>query len=67
MTRLEANREILNLLYQYIERYPDQRFSQVLLNTDVVEMHGAGLWRDEYYKESTEILTRMRFRLEGFE
>jgi hypothetical protein len=36
MTRLEANREILKLLAELVEKYPDQRFVQLLVNTNVV-------------------------------
>jgi hypothetical protein len=55
MTRLEANREIIRLLTEYMEKYPDMRFSQLLYNLDIVYP-----WRDEYNVESECILTRMR-------
>lgn len=35
VSRLEANREILDLIEDYITQYPDQRFGQVLYNLGI--------------------------------
>ena len=72
MNRLEANREILKKLSEYIETHPDMRFGQVLINTkavskirfvllgegDKIEAQGNYLY-DEFYVESGAILQRM--------
>jgi hypothetical protein len=54
MTRQEANLEILRLIHEYVEAYPDQRFSQILQNMDVIVT-----LQDEYYMESEELLKRV--------
>jgi hypothetical protein len=61
MTRLEANRLIILILEQYIEEYPDTRFSQALLNLGVVVDWGGDerAWEDDFYLESEELLKRI--------
>jgi len=64
MNRQEANRKILKELEKNIEKYPDQRFTQLLFNMNIVE-HGKGspegyYWRDTYNKESEETLRDLR-------
>lgn len=61
MTRLEANREILAILSDFIEGCTDQRFSQILVNLNIVEMDSLGTWRDEFYLESSKLLERVKY------
>jgi len=51
MTRLEANRQIIQRISEYVEEFPDQRFHQVLQNMNI-EHPGT----DEFYVESEETL-----------
>ena len=37
MTRQEYNRKILNKLFELVEKYPDLRFGQLLVNCDVIQ------------------------------
>jgi len=67
MTRLEANRKILEILKVMVETYPDQRFGQMMRNVDVVrevkidtkEFTGL-VWIDEFNLESEELLNRIK-------
>ena len=53
-TRLEANRKILELLAQALEKNPDLRFHQLLQNLGVEIPH-----TDQFYEESTETLENL--------
>ena len=55
MTRLEANRTIVNLIKETIEEYPDWRFHQILQNIGV-EKPGT----DQWYEESTDTLRNIK-------
>ena len=66
MDRQDANRAILIVLADLVEKYPDMRFSQILVNYDFVEQQDvqtAGYpkmrWRDEFYLESDKLLERI--------
>lgn len=62
MTRQEANKKILEKLSELVEKYPDQRFGQLLVNTNIVETNqvlGHIEADDPYNDESTEIYARM--------
>jgi hypothetical protein len=68
MTRLEANRQILEILSKEIELQPDVRFTQLLYNLKIVDfslnlLGGLGLptfvVKDEYNLESEELLNRL--------
>ena len=37
MTRQEYNRKILNKLLELVEKYPDLRFGQLLVNCDIIQ------------------------------
>ena len=50
MERKEANLAILEIIKQNIEKYPDQRFSQLLCNLNIVEQE------DDIWKEKREEL-----------
>lgn len=64
MTRQQANREILKILSALVETYPDQRFTQLLFNADVLKCDprstGVPEVRNEYHMESEETLERVR-------
>lgn len=55
MTRLEANRLIVNLIKETVEAYPDWRFHQILQN---LEVEKPGI--DKWYEESTETLFNIK-------
>lgn len=66
MNRQEANREILKLLADMVEQYPDLRFGQILVNVDAVKLKpdtqfGVGyVMVDPFHEEPTETLSRMK-------
>ena len=51
LSRYQANCLIMAKLQRLIDRYPDQRFHQILQNIGV-EDHG----HDQFYEESTDTL-----------
>ena len=53
-TRLEANRKILELLAQALEKNPDLRFHQILQNLGIEIPH-----TDQFYEESSKTLGNM--------
>ena len=55
MTRLESNIKILNIAKQLACMFPDMRFNQLLINTQVV-LEG----KDQFYEESEKTLNRLR-------
>lgn len=54
-SRLDMNREILDILNQLVEAYPKLRFGQIV---DGVDMFKPG--DDIFYKESKDILKDMK-------
>lgn len=63
MTRLEANREILRVLSDFLEKNPDQRFGQALINLNILQRDYC---RDDFHVtdcvfiESNDTLRTMR-------
>lgn len=55
MTRLEANRELLKLISEYIKKNPDIRFGQALVNVGLIERPN-----DIFYIESEEHLKKVQ-------
>ena len=55
MTRLEANRLIVNLIKETLEAYPDWRFHQILQNLGVEKPE-----TDQWYEESTDTLRNIK-------
>ena len=53
--RKEYNLELLSILGSFVKSYHSMRFSQLLINLDMVK---AG--EDEFYLESEELLQRVR-------
>lgn len=56
MTRQEANLEILKHLHDVVNEYPDWRFHQLLVNTDVMQSPVVDLFNEE----STTTLHRVQ-------
>ena len=54
MSRYQANKKILKVLKKLVERWPNWRFNQILLNADVT-LEG----KDMFFDESIETLDRM--------
>jgi hypothetical protein len=66
MTRKEANMEIVRLIINYINMNPDQRFTQIIQNLDIVEYDGdSNMLRDNYHEESKDTLERIKNTLRG--
>ncbi len=69
MTRLEANRKILEKIQQKIEEYPDLRFGQILWSLGILEFkksikindfsEDSYEMRDPFYEESVITLKRI--------
>ena len=62
MTRKQANRAILLELYNLIEKYPDLRFGQILVDCDIIgyDITDNGVEViDPFYEESELTLNRM--------
>lgn len=69
MSRLEANRRILENLILLVELYPDTRFGQLLINTGVVDQRFDGrhlVTRDPFHEESSVALARLEQNLKDF-
>ena len=60
MTRQEANRKIIEFLSQMVERYPDWRFGQILMNSNALQQIDLGKVRDPFYDESTDLNNILR-------
>lgn len=56
MTRKEANLQILEYVKQLIERYPDQRFGQIISNYVLPDYRE----KDIFFEESTETLNTVK-------
>ena len=57
--RQESNRLILNKLSEYIEKYPDIRFGQLLANLRIIQYTAAGSVMDPWNEESIDMLRRI--------
>ena len=56
MTRQEANKKILEKLSKMVEKYPDWRFGQLLVNCDLLEIIEPGIVADPFHEESEQTL-----------
>lgn len=56
MTRQEANKKILEKLAKMVEKYPDWRFGQLLVNCNLLEIIDLGKVADPYHEESEQTL-----------
>lgn len=68
MTRKQANRAILLELYNLVEKYPDLRFGQILIDCDIIqeqevlldgERQDVLVGINPFYEESELTLNRM--------
>ena len=68
MTRKQANRAILLELYNLVEKYPDLRFGQILVDCEIIKYEPSVLCEgqqediliiDPFYEESEITLSRM--------
>lgn len=57
--RQESNRLILNKLSEYVEKYPDIRFGQLLADLRIIQYTAAGSVMDPWNDESVDILRRI--------
>lgn len=53
-SRYNCNKEILNILTELVEEYPDWRFHQLLQNVRIED------FSDRFYEESRETLKRLK-------
>ncbi len=61
MTRQEANRELLKIISEMVELYPNFRFHQILADIDVNKMNDEGTANiDLFAEESEETLKRVK-------
>ena len=61
MERREANRKILEILGEYVDKYPDWRFGQILVNSNVVTVihtSNGTVCDDPFYEESKVTLEK---------
>lgn len=56
LDRYSANLQILQLLSELVEAYPDWRFQQILQNVDISTRDG----KDLFYEESVDTLNTMK-------
>lgn len=59
MTRQEANREIIKILSDVVERYPQLRFSQILTILQIIQYTSMRIV-DPFYDEPQEMLERIK-------
>jgi hypothetical protein len=57
LNRLESNREIVKILEELVEKYPDLRFNQILLGFNIIK-------ENDFYKESVVLLDRIKATVE---
>lgn len=63
MTRQEANKEILKILEDYVNKYPDWRFGQILVNSKILGvsyLSSGTVCADPFYEESEITLNRVK-------
>ena len=53
-SRYKCNKEILNILADLVEKFPDWRFHQLLQNVRIED------FSDKFYEESRETLKRLK-------
>lgn len=57
--RQASNMLILNKLSEYIEKYPDLRFGQLLISLEILQYGVGGCIRDPWNEESIDTLRRI--------
>lgn len=59
--RVDYNRELLGMLGELIELFPDQRFGQIICNYVLPEYRE----RDPFFEESKDTYTRLKLLKDG--
>lgn len=57
--RQKANKDIVKLINQYIDKYPEQRFIQILWNLGIIQQNKDGEILDKYCEEPWITLMRI--------
>lgn len=52
MNRQDYNKQILDYIAAYINLYPNQRFGQILVNLNIIQINPRGEIIDPFYEES---------------
>lgn len=60
----EHNKKILKIMGEYIERHPDERFFQILMNLNVLNFNAEKGIKNDYFINNQELLTKIENRLE---
>ena len=63
MERQKYNRKIISKLTELVEKYPDLRFGQILVNADIITYkndYDEMVPRDPYYEEPEVTLERIK-------
>lgn len=70
--RLKANRELIETLTDLVEQNPSQRFGQILRNYGFIKENRPAkpsnpdiYWQNEFYKEPSEVLQRVKQRIKN--
>lgn len=59
--RQEANLHLLEIIQDYLEKYPSLRFGQVLVNLNILEpTDNTAFVKDPYYDEPMAMLDRIK-------
>ena len=59
--RQEANLRLLEIIQDYLEKYPSLRFGQVLVNLNILEpTDNTAVVKDPYYDEPMAMLDRIK-------
>ena len=69
MTRQEANRLIVKILADQVEKQPDIRFSQLMRNIGVVDediIEPKLIWRNEFNLEPLKLLKRIQSKIKKY-
>ena len=63
----KEHQEILKIIETYLEKNPEQRFTQALFNLDINQSHSSILWegalRDNYGDKDSTVVVRVQDRL----
>lgn len=73
--RQAANREIIKILADIVERYPELRFGQILAISNVIQYEHISCDSDQYvetvkdpfHEESIDMLTRVRNKIQNLD
>ena len=60
--RQQSNLKILDLIMEYVDKYPQLRFGQILANLNIIQYDDADQKHpviDPFYEESTEMYNRI--------